>query len=537
MRGCCVSLAGLCALTLALAAPGALGGQPQPPPPPPQLVKKATWEETVKTVPDWYWRNYALGVPAVKKLREFFPEEKAKFYDLVRRAVLDGGGEDRMRFWLVGQAMSLDPQGADRAGLSLALASLQAAFLSPSLGGETLRGVDAKLLNEKDRKLLADLTARCKEWQYDILATGRSYEAERLIREAQEMAERKEFREAAVRLIKVATGHPNGYLPQENGVILGTGVYARTQLAAMAREHFREVTEAVEAQSPGLARRAEAGDRAALERLATAFPFTAQGAGALLRLGEEHLDANRPRLAALCFDRLVQGAPDGPLRAEALWRLATAWSLASESARAEQALTALAGLKDVKLRLGSRECTAAQAAELVRKEFEATPGAAGSAAPEPGATLKPRLVFSYRPALFDLRNRCSVWPRFWARPESLAAIEGDHAFFHDSANLWALDWRQGALLWHYRSPGYLYELAHRERSFSNQIDEAWQSSRGYRVGVCGERVCARFRRPGQNLWYELRGLATGLFQSTLPLAGSRQATNAAEMCSGAKAST
>ncbi len=506
MRASCASLAVLAVLAAALPAARARAGAPGKV----KLVKKATWDLTIRTAPRGWERSYDRGKGVVRRMRELFPKERAKFFALARNIGLDQHGDDRFKFWIVKLALKEKPPAGHLAHLRMALAELHGRYVSPGPALQIARGVDLDQLDEKSRKRFKGRMVHWKEWEYDILAIGRSFEAERLMGEADEFADpkRKEFKQAAAQLIKVVLEHGNGYYPLKSGAILGTGFRARNRLAGMVLEHAKEVAEAAEEVSPGLGRRAAAGDREALELLARVYPYTRSGWAALLRLGEEDLDAARPRLAALRFSRCLALAAGGRSRAEALWRLALARSAAGDRTGAEKALKKLAALEGAKARIGGQDLPAAEAAALVRKEMP-LPAARKILAPvaRPGATLAPRMVFTYRPSLFDLRNRTSGWPRFWRRPESLPAVSGDRVFFHDSTSVWALDWRGGRLLWHYRTPGARLELHHRGRSFSNQINEARQTGRGYRVGVTGEYVSARFRHPTHRLWYELRCLS------------------------------
>ncbi|MHC4917586.1 MAG: outer membrane protein assembly factor BamB family protein, partial [Planctomycetota bacterium] len=399
---------------------------------------------------------------------------------------------------------------ADLAQLRFALALLHGKYVDPTTALKIAEGVDPHLLDEKTRKHMAGRVAFWKEWKYDILATGRSYRADHLLRESGEFAERKQYAEAAQRLARVVLELPNGYYPLKSGVILGSGYRARKQLAAMVGEHADEVAEAAEAVSPGLGARAAEGDRKALETLARAYLCTPQGWAAMLRLGEEDLDAGRAELAALRFRRCLSLAAGSRSRAEALWRLAAAEIAGRRRAAAEKALSDLVAVKGGKVRVRGEDLAAGKAAALIRREMPLPAVTAGSALEvKGGEALRPRWVFTSKPAHWDLDNRLTRWPRFWRRPESEPAVEGDRVFLHDSANVWALDWRAGRLLWHYRSPEMSRQFHHRGRSFSNQINEACLTGRGYSLGVTAGRVCGRFRRHGHYLWYELRCLSAG----------------------------
>jgi hypothetical protein len=336
-------------------------------------------------------------------------------------------------------------------------------------------------------------------------------------------------------------------------VILGTGAHALALLSTLDREHPKEVAEAAEMESPGLSRRAERGDRAAVEQLADVFGFTQAGRQAMVQLGEEDLDAGRWQLAELRFHTAFEHSDNAAAKADALWRLAVAQARLpfggklDEAGRSIDQLAALAASQpDLTLRLGGRETTATDVLALVRKELARAmrsaaavkghvavgttwqPIQAGSGlsannsappASQPAGTLAARMIFSYHPSLFDLKIRFRFWPMFWGRSEPTATVDGPAAYFHDAANLWAVDWAHSKLLWHYRSPGEPYEVSQQPRGFANHVSEIEQSPRHYGLAACPTRtgtvLAGRFRRAltvdgetgGGAMVFDLRALA------------------------------
>jgi outer membrane protein assembly factor BamB len=387
------------------------------------------------------------------------------------------------------------------------------------------------------------------------------------------LTQRGEFRDAASRLIKIVMKYPAGHLamtppasqpdsktpppqsqPVQGRIILGSGARARDLLIRLASEHPKEAAEAAEIECPGLFRRNEparqtgtgtaengTGSASSMEQLALVFGFTPAGWAAMVRLGEEDLDAGRWGLAELRFQTALRNAADPASRGNCLWRIAEAQVRASrldDAAASLDELTRTVKGQDVSLALGNQSIKPADATDLVRREIiegrtagkngvpasqpgqpvQAGLGAETSPTTQPAGVLSARMVFSYHPTVFDMGVRRSYWPTFWGRPEPMAAVEGSTAWFHDSANLWAVDWQNGKLLWHYRSPGQLYEVQHGNRGFANHVDEASQSSRCYTLAACPTRagtvLCGRFRRASSEdpettrgaLWYDLRCL-------------------------------
>lgn len=515
--------------------------------------RKDTWDATIKAA---YPDGMRPSVWLLRRMVALFPGERTGPADLALAIARGNSAPDIDRFEALEIALSADPPPKEQAQLRLDLAKLCAGYNCPSVSLQLMEGLESgEPFDEATRKALPGLLAAWRSNGEDILALGRSYEAERLMGEADELIKRNEPREAAARLIRVALKFPAGYLslsaPTTNqasvaghSFVVGTGAHALTRLAALAADHPKAVADAAEIESPGLSGRAASGDLAAMEVLANVYGFTPVGWQASLRLAEEDLDAGRPALAELRFQAALQLTDDDSSKAAAMWRLAMARACRGDLAGAERLATELAAVAasgKTQLRLGRKSVPAADALALLRRDLAERRSAAGnqqvlppwnpplpvtaalppdSPPPGPGQPtaaavprLSPRLIFSYHPALFDLKNRTSLWPRFWARPESLATIEGKTAFFHDSADLWALDWAGGALLWHYRSPDYLYELNHRARDYSNQIGESGLTSRGYSVAACptsaGPLLCARFRRASGSLLFDLRCLRAG----------------------------
>jgi outer membrane protein assembly factor BamB len=501
MPAFCARLALVLGLCAALGAGAAAGGEVK-------LVKGKSWKLTLRRAPRGWTRNHELGRQIICQMRRLHPEARAEFFALARDIGLERRGNARLQFWVVREALAAKPPKRDVAYLKFALATLHGSFVDPGVALKIAAEVDTSQLDKRTLGYFKNRVAFWNDWKCDILPIGRSFEAEQLLREASEFAGRREHRDAAVRLIKVMLRRPNGYYPLKSGVVLGTGVRARRLLSAMVLKHAREVAEAAEEVSPGLAARAATGDRGALKLLARVYPYTEKGWRALLRLGEEDLDAGRAELAALRFSRCLELAAGPRSRAEALWRLGLAHSAAGRPALAGAALRGLAAVRNGKVRIGGKDVAADRAAELARRELPARAAAIWKP-PEvrAGAELAPRMTYTYQPSYWDLRVRCTYWPRFWRRPESEPVLDGDRVFLHDSRNAWALDWRRGKLLWHYRSPERIRQQNFRGRGYSNQINEARPTSRGYRVGVARGRVCGRFRTLHANLWYELRCLS------------------------------
>jgi outer membrane protein assembly factor BamB len=472
-----------------------------------KLPKGKNWADTLRRAPRGWERSLARGQQVVMRMREHFPEARAEFFALAASMGLAPRGNARLQFWIVKQALGAGPKGRDRDYLLAALATLHGSFVDPGPALKLAQRVDTSKLDKKTRQFLKGRVAFWKEWRYDILPIGRCYEAEQLMREADEFLERKEYKDAAAKLMRVILRRPNGYYPLKNGAIQGTGARARDRLSALVLKHPAEVRAAAEEVSPGLAARAGAGDSRARVLLARAYTYTPPGWRALLLLGEEDLDAGRSRLAALRFRRCLSLAAGSRSRSEALWRLAMAESASGRGAAAREALAKLVAVKGGVVRIKGKDVAVASAAQMIRKQLPPVQQAV-SRLPgvSSGSILKPRMVFTSQPAYWDLAVRCTWWPRFWKRPESEPVIDGDRVYLHDSANMWALDWRKNKLLWHYRSPAMLLQNNFRGRSYSNQINEARLTGRGYSVGVARGRVCARFRTRASNLWYQLRCL-------------------------------
>ncbi|MCG3178148.1 MAG: Outer membrane protein assembly factor BamB [Phycisphaerae bacterium] len=477
-----------------------------------QPARRPTWELALSAAPRGWQRDPGQIMPTLRRLRMDFPDRKADLTRLALGIVRDPNVPDRLRFAAADLGLHVDPPPDVEQSLRIELAQLQAGYNCQADALATVAGIGhpekivvIRASRSGPEQSLANLIDYWKSRAADILATGRSYEAERLLEESDEQIDRDDYKSAAERLIKVATRFATGYLPQEDGSIISTGAAARAKLRALASKDGKAVAAAAEEASPGLLRRAGEGQHDALLLLATVYPFSEAGADALRRLGEEDLDAGRPQLAALRFGRLLAQPGDASAKAEAAWRLALARLLAGDSAGAEDAFARLAALRDAPVSLGGKAMTAVQAVAAIRGQFPPAATAPDPVAIQPDATLRPRFEFAFHPAAFDMDNRRQTWPRFWDRPESLARIDGDRAYFHDSRSVWAVDWRKGSLLWHFRQPGYLNELHHGERSFSNQINEAYQISRGYRVGVCGPYVAARLRRPVRSILFDLCG--------------------------------
>ena len=527
------------------------------------MVRKATWDATLKAIyPDWD-RSPHPSALLFRKMAAFFPDEPARIADLALMLMRMDWLGDVERFDALQTALAMDPPPKQSAQVRLELAKFYVAYFCPAIAERMLDGLEGgELFDKATAQYVPELAKAVKAVVEDSLPLQRSYEAERLLREADELTQRGEFRDAASRLIKIVLKYPAGHLamapptsqpesaqtpqsqPAQARMILGTGAHARDLLARLAGEHPKEVAEAADIECPGLSRRAERGDRAALDQLANIFPFTPAGWAAMVRLGEEDLDSGRWALAELRFGAAVQNAPDAPSRAAALWRIAAAQVRGGRLDDAEKSLDDLTQAtkgKNITIELGNQSIRPADAIDTIRRELadgraaakkdksagqlgqpvQAGLGAGTSPASQPAGVLSARLAFSYHPAMFDLQVRRSFWPMFWTRPEPMPAVEGPVAWFHDSANMWAVDWLSGKLLWHYRSPGELYEVQHGARGFANHVDEAGQSSRCYGLAACPTRtgtvLCGRFRRASSQdpettrgaLCYDLRCLAAG----------------------------
>jgi len=505
MRGSCVETGLRCGVLVALllcCADRSPAGEVK-------LPKKEDWGSTLRGAPRYWDRNTDIAKQVIGKMRAYFPKARSEFFKLAADIGLNPYGNPVVQLWVVRQALAAGPKGVELERLKLAKAALHGNLVDGTTSLRLISEIDRSKLDKKTRKWLSRQIPFWKGLQHDILPIGRSFAAERLLREGKEFDERKEFKEAVVRYIKVMDAHPNGYFPLKNGAVPGSGEVARQRLAAIAREHSGEVLQGLEEAIPGLRSNAEEGDNAAMERVARLLPFTQVGWKSLVRLGERDLDAGRASLAALRFSRSLELAAGARSRSEALWRLAMAESLAGRGAASRRALGRLKGIRGGKVRVGDREVPAAEAAKLVERQLpvEGSSGATGTGIGK-DSVLRPLMLFSSRPALFDLINRTAWWPRLWGRPESEPAFDGDRVFLHDSANMWAIDWRRRKFLWHYRYPEGGRRQSQRGRGYSNQIGEARQIGRGYGVGVVRDRVCARFRGMSANLWFELRCLSS-----------------------------